>query len=512
MTTEDKKKNKDNLQDRPPIVVILGHVDHGKSSILEAIKDLKITTRESGGITQHIGAYGIEHQEKKITFIDTPGHEAFSAMRSRGAKVADISILVVAADEGVKPQTKEAIQHIKKAGTPFIVAINKIDKPGSDPQKVKGELAKEDVLVETMGGKIPSVNVSAETKEGIEDLLELILIIAEVEELKADYSKDVEGVIVEAHQDPFRGSTATLILINGLLEIGDVIGTSSTFCKIKNLENFQGKKIEKGYPSMPIILFGFDCVPKVGEKFKIFSDIETAKSFIINNKVDLSNEKIEKVDLDKENTEAEETDQQTLNLILKADVLGSLEAIIEVLKNLSTEKVNLKIIKSEVGDVNENDIKLAKSSRSKILSFRVKMNPIAQHLAEREKINVMKFEIIYELVESVRHLVERITKPEIIRKDVGKIKILQVFLRDKNRQVIGGKVVQGEPRKGVSIEILRVKDGEEEKIGEGKIVNLQRNKKDAEKVIKGDECGLLYEGSVKIEEGDIISFYVMEKV
>ncbi len=348
-----------NKIERPPVVVVLGHVDHGKSSILEAIKDLKILERESGGITQHIGAYEIEHssassgQASKITFIDTPGHEAFSAMRSRGAKVADIAVLVVAADEGVKPQTKEAISHIKKAGIPLIVAINKIDKPTADPQRVKRELVQEDILVEGMGGKIPSVNVSAQTKEGIEELLEVILLVAEMENLQADISKPAEGAIIEAYLDSLRGPTATLLLTNGVLEPGFIVGTPSAFGKVKSLENFQGAPIKKVYPSMPAIVFGFENVPKVGEEFKVFPDIELAKDFLQKSEKKLSI------------ISSAEPNQKVLNLILKADVLGSLEAIEEVLKDISEEKpstnakpktrtelgagTSLKILKAEVG-------------------------------------------------------------------------------------------------------------------------------------------------------------------
>lgn len=490
-----KGKNK-NLISRPPVVVVMGHVDHGKSSILEAIKDLKILDKESGGITQHIGAYEIVEKDKKITFIDTPGHEAFSQMRSRGAKVADIAVLVIAADEGVKPQTKEAISHIKKAGIPLIVAINKIDKSTADPQRIKRELTKEDILVESMGGKIPSINVSAQTKERIEELLELILIVAEMENLQTDISKLAEGIVVEAYLDSLRGPTATLLLINGILEPGLIIGTPSTLGRVKNLENFQGESVQKAYPSMPAIVFGFENVPKVGEEFKVFSDIESAKNFI------------KKTEKKVAPVLPVEPDKKTLNLILKVDVLGSLEAIEGVLKDISEETINLKIVKAEVGDVNETDIKLSKSSRAKVLAFRVKTNPIAQNLAEREKIKIMKFEIIYELVESVRKLMERMIKPEVVRTELGKVKILEVFRTEKNRQILGGKVIEGEIKKGSLAEILR--NGE--KIGEGKIINLQRNKKDIEKAGKGGECGILYGGDTKTEEGDILEAYTISNV
>jgi len=489
------KQQKQSLKTRPPVVVVLGHVDHGKSSILEAIKDLKITIKESGGITQHIGAYEIEHQGKKIIFIDTPGHEAFSAMRSRGAKVADIAILVVAAEEGVKPQTKEAIEHIKKAGIPMIVAINKMDVPGADPEKVKRELSDKDVLVESMGGKVPSVEISAKTGKGITDLLEIILLVAEMEDLKGDIVKLAEGVIVESYLDPNRGPTTTLLLQNGTLKKGKVLGTSSTAGKIKIMENFQGDSIKEAFPSMPVVVLGFDNVPGVGEKFKVFSNIESAKK-----EIEVSSKLIPEV-------LHVEPDQRIVNIILKIDVLGSLEAIEKVLKDLPQEKVILRILKAEAGDVNDSDVKLAIGSKAKIVAFRVKANPIAQKLAEREKITIMVFEVIYELAQAVRELLKKRVVSKIVRTELGKIKILAVFRTEKNRQIIGGKVIEGEVRKGASLNVYR----NEEKIGAGKIVNLQRDKKEVGELGKGSECGMLYDGSVKIEEGDILEAYIEEK-
>ncbi|XOB41982.1 MAG: translation initiation factor IF-2 [Candidatus Nealsonbacteria bacterium] len=503
------KKKDQNLITRPPVVVVLGHVDHGKSTLLCAIKDFKITEKEAGGITQHIGAYEIEHQGKSITFIDTPGHEAFSAMRSRGAKVADIAILVVAADEGVKTQTKEALSHIKKSGLPLIVAINKIDKPTADPEKVRRELSRENILVESMGGKVPSVEVSAKTGQGIEDLLELILLVAEMEQLKGDIVMPAEGVVIEAYLDSQRGPTATLLLDNGILRPRDIIGTDSCFGKVKNLENFQEIAIKEASPSMPVVVFGFENVPKVGEEFRVFSDIELAK-----NHLQKPEKKVSPVF-------SLEPDQRVLNLILKADVLGSLEAIEEVLKELPQEKVVLRILKSEVGEINESDIKLAKGSKAQVLAFRVKTNPIAQLLAEREKIKIIGFEVIYELVEGVRKIMEKIIKPEVVRIDFGKVKISAIFRTEKNRQILGGKVIEGEIKKGALVEIFRLQPAHrvlppsagpgEEKVGQGRIINLQRDKKDAERVKKGEKCGVLYEGDVKIEEDDVLMIYTEER-
>jgi translation initiation factor IF-2 len=493
MSISSKQQQGNNLHPRPPIVVVLGHVDHGKSSILEAIKDLKITAEESGGITQHIGAYEVEHNDKKITFIDTPGHEAFSAMRSRGARVADIAILVVAAEEGIKPQTKEAILHIKRTGIPMIVAINKMDKPQANPEKVKRDLVQQEVLLESMGGKIPSIEVSAKTKKGISDLLEIILLVAEMEKLEGDEEKPAQGVVIESYLDGKRGPTATLLLRNGVLKPGDIVGTASALGKLKILEDFQEKNLEKAFPSMPVIVIGLDKAPRVGEKFEVYPDSESAQKYIAKKKKKAETPEVFVM----------EEGKKVLNLIVKADVRGSIEAIEEVLRGLLQDKVILRILKSEVGDVNEGDIKLAKGSKSRVLAFRVKIDPPATILAERDNIRIITFEVIYDLAQAVRQLIEKSVEPEKIRKDLGKVKVLAVFRTEKNRQIVGGKVADGEVKRGAKIEIWR----NEEKLGEAKLINLQRNKKDIAAAVKGEECGIMCGGDIKVEAGDILQFY-----
>ena len=502
---ENNTKEK-NLIERPPIVVILGHIDHGKTTLLDKIRKTHVAEKETGGITQHVGAYEVEFEGKKITFIDTPGHEAFSAMRARGAKVADIAILVIAAEEGIQIQTKEAISYIQKAQTPMIIAINKIDKPTADPEKVKGELSKENILVESIGGEIPSVEVSAKTGKRIENLLELILLVAEMENLKADTSKPASGVVIESYLDSLRGPTATLLLRDGILKLGDIVGTSSTFGKIRILENFQGIPIETADPSMPVIALGFGDVPQVGEKFKVCPALEEAETYSQNKGKKKEGERF-----------VMGPDKKVLNLIVKTDVLGSIEAIGGVLKNLPQEKIVLRILEAEAGDISESDVKLAKTAKAKIIGFRVKVDSIAQKLARQEKIKITTFEVIYDLVQAVREWMERSLGPEIIRTDLGKIKILVIFLTERNRQIVGGRITEGEVRRdGVLIEVFRpvspVKRGEEEeKIGQGKLISLQINKKDVERATRGDECGILYEGDVKIQEGDILVIYTKEK-
>lgn len=488
------KKENEKIITRSPIVVIMGHVDHGKSSILESIKDLKITSKESGGITQHIGAYEIEHNKEKITFIDTPGHEAFFLMRERGTKIADIAILVVAGDEGVKKQTEEAISHILKANIPFVVAINKIDKSSANPEKVKLQLADKNVLVEALGGKIPSVNISATTKKGIPDLLDMILLIAEMEELKEETNCMAEGVVIESHLDSRRGPVASIIITKGILKVGDNICSSSCCGKVKIIEDFMGNRIEEAHSSMPIIILGLPKIPNTGEEIKVIKD----------------GEKIE------EAIQGEclfscfkgEEGKKSLNLIIKADVLGSLEVIEGILKKVPSDKVVMKIIKAEVGNIDEGDIKLAKGANAKIIGFRIKTSPPAREFSLREKIKIVNFDIIYELEDAIKNFLSKIIEPEIVEKEIGKIKILEIFKSDKNSKVIGGKVIFGEIKKGVYAKVIR----NEEEIGKGKITGLQCNKKNVGDVLKGSECGMLFQTDIEIERGDILIGVIEEKI
>lgn len=507
MIKENKKTNQD-FYSRPPVVVVLGHVDHGKSSLLEAVKDFKITSKESGGITQHIGAYEVQHalpgasgQVKKITFIDTPGHEAFSSMRLRGAEVADIALLVVDAAQSVQPQTKEAIMAIKKAGIPMIVVLNKIDLPTADPEKIKRELSKIDILVESMGGRIPSVEVSAKEKAGINELLEIILLVSDMQDLKSDINIPAEGLVIESYMDSLKGPIATLIVEKGVLRKRDIIATDLALAKIKSLENFQGKSIDEAYPSQPAVIMGFQKVPGVGEKFKTYKTVEEAES-----KLKREEQKREistgVLDID--------PDKKISNIILKGDCFGSIEAIEGMLKNLPQDKVILRILKTEVGDINESDAKLAEMSKAQIIGFRVQINPTVLKLLrkdEQKKVRIKTFDIIYELIQEVRNGMEKSLEMEVTRRDLGKLKTLLVFWGEKNRQIVGGKITEGELNKGSKVEVLR----NEEKIGQGKIINLQRDKKDIDKLTKGSEAGILFEGNVKVEKGDILVAYTEER-
>ncbi len=466
---------------RPPVVAVLGHIDHGKSSLLEAIRDFGITEGESGGITQHIGAYQIE----EATFIDTPGHQAFSAMRSRGAQVADIAVLVVAADEGVKDQTEEAINFIKEAEIPMVVAINKMDKEKADPNKVRRQLAECNVELEERGGEIPSVEVSAETGDNVEELLEVISLVAEMEDLKADLSARAEGVIVESHIDSQQGPLATVLLRQGTLEIGDLVGTNTTFGTIKNMQDSQGERLEKIEPSQPALMLGFSEVPQVGEKVSYFESREEAKEF-----------------MEKEET-VSRTAGEGLNLILKADVQGSIEAIEQVLEEIPQERLDLKIIKKKVGDVSETDVKKAQTVGAEIIGFRVDVPSQVEQLADRSQVDIKTFDVIYELVEGVQELMKKELGTEINKEELGRVKTLVNFKTDGNRQIVGGKITKGEVNPGDKLEVIRNK----EKVGRGKVVNLQQNKRDVDHLTQGEECGILFEGNARIKEGDLLRVY-----
>ena len=496
-----KKIVQQTLSARPPVVVVLGHVDHGKSSLLEAIRDFKITSKESGGITQHIGAYEVEEKGKKITFIDTPGHEAFSAMRARGAEVADIALLVVDAAQSVQPQTKEAVLAIKRAEIPMIVVLNKIDLPTANPTKIKGELSKIDVLVESFGGTIPSVEVSAKEKTGIDELLEVILLVADLQDLKSEVDVPAEGLIIESYMAGSKGPVATAIVKKGILRNKDIIATDLALAKVKHLEDFKGLPIKEAHPSQPVIILGFETVPAVGEKFKSYKTAEEAAAKI---KKEAPKRELGSTIIDSD------PNKKVLNIILKGDVFGSLEAIEAMLKNLPQDKAVIRILKAEVGEINETDAKLAEMSKAIIIGFRVKIGTSVMQFMKNDldkRLRIKTFDIIYELIQDVRSSLEKTLEPEVVRKDIGKLRTILVFWGEKNRQIVGGKITEGELKKGLKLEVFR----SDKKVGSGRIINLQRDKKDIDLLRKGDEAGILFEGNVKIEKGDILQAFVEER-
>lgn len=490
-----------NLQKKQPVVVLVGHIDHGKSSILEKIKDLKVLEKESGGITQHISAYEIEEKGQKITFIDTPGHEAFSAMRARGADIADIALLVIAADEGVQSQTKEAIKHLKESNTPFIVVINKIDKQGVQPGKIKKQLVEEDIVVEDEGGEVPCVEISAKTGKGIDEALELVLLVTEMQELKTDSEAKQEGVVIESLLCPKRGVVVSLLIKKGVLKEGMFIATESACGKVKRIEGFTRKRMSEALPGQVVQVLGFKGLPLAGESFKICKDENAWQEWIGQEEVG------ETVDL-----QASEKCKEILTIILKTDVLGSIEPIKEMLVRLPREKVGLNLLQAKAGEINLSDVRMADTTEAVIIGFRVGASSLAIREAERKKIGIFKFDILYKLSEGVEKLMEEVLGPQKVRVNLAKLEILLVFKTDKSRQVIGARVLDGEIKKGDKIEIFRLENRSEKLesgkgIGGGKAISVQIDKKDVKKGKKGDEVGVLYEGDVIVQKGDIIAAY-----
>ncbi len=476
----------------PPIVVVMGHVDHGKSSLLDFIRKTNLVDKEAGGITQSIGAYEIIYNDKKITFIDTPGHEAFSKMRTRGAKVADLAILVVAADDGVKPQTKEVINILKQTQTPFVVAISKIDKLGVNIEKIKEELTQAEVLLEGYGGDISWQAISSKNGQGIDELLDLILLAAEIialegdshqeqEELTRDHKDKVSGVIIEARIDSQRGNVVTVIIKNGVLKIGEEVFTQSAKGKIKILENFIGKKVEKLAPSSPALILGFEVLPQIGEEF---STCEIKPKQFESALMQKSEVEIIKI----------ESKLPIMKLMINADTSGSLEAISGAIKNLPMDEVKIEIINESVGNITDGDIKLAKSTKSIIIGFRIKVDKIAEILARTQEIKIITSEIIYDLIKGVEREIISLGLPKII----GDLEILAIFSKKEKKQLIGGKVISGIIKNKSKLEVKR----DEKIIGQGKILNLQHQKQNVAQVEEGKECGVVFEFGIVIEAGD----------
>ncbi len=498
-----EKEKVSDLKMRPPVIVVMGHVDHGKTKLLDTIRLTKVAEGEAGGITQHIGAYQIERKNKIITFIDTPGHEAFTAMRSRGAKVADIAILVVAADDGVKPQTVEALKIIQAAKIPFIVAINKIDKIEADIDKTKQELStKLNLTPEDWGGKIICVPISAKENKNIDEVLDMVLLLADTEskEMKANPKGEAAGTIIESNIDKGAGPVATILVQNGTLKLGDKLTFNQFFYgKVKSLKNFKGESIKEAGPSTPVKILGLKISPKVGDILEVGEGKKIKK-----NKIKTSDDKLELVSSDQE--EGDELISK-LNIIIKSDFLGSAEAIEESLLKINTEKVKAKIISKGLGNITEGDIKRAEGANAKILGFNVNLAPTIENLARERNVSVKIFNIIYDLIDYVKNEMQDLVKPDVARISEGKIKVLAIFRTDNKFQIIGGKVIDGEAKTDHKALLWR----NDEPIVEGFIENLQSGKQNVVSVEEGKECGLKFIGKPEIEEGDVIEIYSEEE-
>ncbi len=503
LTQEEKKK----LKPRSPIVVVMGHVDHGKTKLLDAIRKTDVVSTESGGITQHIGAYQTTWKTKDgknypITFLDTPGHEAFSAMRAHGANITDIAILVVAADDGVKPQTKEAISHAKSANVPIIVAINKIDKPEADIERVKRQLADLDLVTEEWGGKTVMIPVSAKDNKNIDKLLDMVILTAELADLKAIYDGSAEGVIIESHMQSGVGPVATALITRGTLKSSDVIIAGNSFGKVRFMEDFRGKRIGEATPSMPVKIAGFNEVPNFGDRFSVVESEKAARNMIAVREV-----KFAKYGLAEASEEAKAGKLTILNVILKADTQGSLGALKTFLQSIGLEDVKIKIISEAVGDITESDINMALTSKALIVGFKVKANPGVKKFAEEKGVRINLYDIIYNLIDDVSAALQGLIKPEIVEVIVGKLEVLKTFKATKDHKIIGGKVIDGQIEKGLKAHIYH----SGEKVAKGKITTLQKEKNQVDAAEQGFECGLGIDTPFTIKPGDIIEAYREEE-
>jgi translation initiation factor IF-2 len=499
------------LQDRPPVVTVMGHVDHGKTTLLDAIRETNVTAGEAGGITQHIGAYQIEYNDKKITFLDTPGHEAFTTMRARGAQVTDVAIIVVAADDGVMPQTREAINHAKAAEVPIIVAVNKMDKEGANPERVKQELTELELVPEEWGGETIFVNVSALNKEGMEELMEMVLLVSEVEELKANPDKPARGTVIEAELDKGKGSVATVLVQSGTLHVGDPIVIGNTYGRVRAMTSDVGKRLKKAVPSTPVEITGLHDVPQAGDQFKVFKDEKKARVIGETRAMkqkESERQSVSKVNLDELFQQIQQGEVKELNLIIKADVQGSAEALRSSLEKINVEDVNIKIIHSGVGAITESDVSLAAASNAIVIGFNVRPQGQAKLTAEREQVDIRLHRIIYNVIEEIESAMKGMLDPEYEEKVIGTVEVRQIFKVSKVGTIAGSYVLEGKITRDSSVRIIR--DGVV--IHEGKIDDLKRFKEDAKEVQQGYECGVTIENFNDIKEGDHIEAYVMEEV
>ena len=509
---KEDDENEADMVSRPPVVCVMGHVDHGKTSLLDAIRQTNVTAREAGGITQHIGASVIEINGRKITFLDTPGHEAFTAMRMRGAQSTDIAILVVAADDGVMPQTVEAINHAKAAGVEIIVAINKIDKPSANVDKVKQELAEYELIPEDWGGSTIFVPVSAHTKEGITDLLEMVLLTADVLELKANPNRKGRGLVIEAELDKGKGPVATVLVQKGTLKVGDTIAAGACYGKIRAMMDDKGRRVKEAGPSTPVEILGLNDVPQAGEVFVATENEKEARSFaetfISEGKNKLLEDTKAKLSLDDLFSQIKAGNVKELPLIIKADVQGSVEAVKQSLTKLSNEEVVVKVIHGGVGAINESDVSLASASNAIIIGFNVRPDATAKSIAEREKVDVRLYKVIYQAIEDVEAAMKGMLDPVFEEKVIGHAVIRQLFKASGVGTIAGSYVLDGKFQRGCSCRITR----EGEQIYEGPLASLKRFKDDVKEVAAGYECGLVFEKFNDLKEDDQIEAYMMVEV
>lgn len=507
---DDSEDDSANTEERSPVVVVMGHVDHGKTSLLDRIRHANVTASEAGGITQHIGAYQVKVEDKTITFLDTPGHEAFTSMRARGADITDIAILVVAADDGIMPQTIESINHAKAANVSIVVAVNKMDKEGANVDRVKQELTEHGLVVEEWGGDIMCVPVSAKTGDGIDELLEDVLLIAEMKELKANPDRLAKGAVIEARLDKGRGPVATLLVQNGTLKTGDVIIAGTAVGKVRVMTDHNGNKIDSAGPSVPVEITGLAEVPSAGDTFNAVEDEKLAKELVEQRKHEAKQEQfkaVQKVTLDNLFSQIAQGDVKELPIIVKADVQGSVEAVKQSLEKLSNEEVRVKVIHGGVGAVSEGDVMLASASNAIIVGFNVRPDPVAEESAKRDGVDIRLYRIIYDAIEEITTAMKGMLAPKFREVILGKAEVRQVYKISNVGAVAGSYIIDGKITRNCEIRVVR--DGIV--VAEDKIDSLKRFKDDAKEVAKGYECGISLERFADIKEGDIFEGFIMEE-
>ena len=501
-------EDKAHLKARPPVVTILGHVDHGKTSLLDAIRSTDVAAGEAGGITQHIGAYQVEMKGRLITFLDTPGHAAFTQMRARGAQGADIVILVVAADDGVMPQTREAIAHAKAARVPIVVALNKIDKPNSNPDRVKQQLAEKELVPDDWGGNTMVVPVSAKQKKGIDDLLEGVLLVADSNEIKANPSGKVIGTVIEAELDKSKGVLATLLVQNGTLESGDVVVAGIAHGKLRAINDYKGKPVKKAGPSTPVAVMGLSDVPSAGDLFEVVESEKEAR-VIVGERLEAIKTQAQsrkKLSLEDMFSRVQAGEVKELNLIVKADVQGSLDPIITELNKLGAGEIGIKVLHAETGNIGNNDVMLAAASKAIMIGFNVQADVDARRMAEKEGVDIRLYEIIYRMTEDIEKALKGMLEPDYVEKTLGKATVLQVFTASKFGRVAGCRVVDGELKRGAKVRLYRNSDI----IYEGDLSSLRHEKDDVKEIRQGYECGVGFKNFSDIQPGDTLVCYILE--
>jgi translation initiation factor IF-2 len=504
--------SEEDLIERPPVITIMGHVDHGKTSLLDAIRETEVAAGEAGGITQHIGAYQVHHDGHTITFLDTPGHEAFTAMRARGAKVTDIAVIVVAADDGVMPQTVEAIDHAKAAGVPVMVAVNKIDKEGADPNRVRGELAQQGLTPADWGGDTEFVDVSAKTKQNLEDLLETLVTLAEIQELKANPDTDASGFVIESKLDPGRGAVVTLLVQRGRLQVGDAIVAGEHWGRVRAMQDFRGQRVQEATPGMPVEILGFDGVPGAGEQFRVVDNEREARRVanergIRTKQAALARQARRRVSLEDVLARAERGEKE-LNLVVKADVAGSLEALADEIARLPHEQVTVNIIRDGVGGISESDVMLASASDAVVIGFNVRPVGNAEQVADQEGVEIRTYSVIYKIIEELRAAMEGMLEAVQVEEKIATVEVRATFKASRVGTIAGSYVADGTVRRGAQCRLVR--DGTV--IYDGRIGSLRRFKDDVREVAAGMECGIVLENYPDVKEGDVIEVYETKQV